>query len=117
MLKTKFLVTVSNKDDYVNYDMLTIKELRHFLKSGILFQGLVESVPLYSHFMPILAMFIPFSPFIRGLFSIMQTGDIADVRYIMANKKRGCTRISYVMRSESGEIMHERTQGKQGGRY
>lgn len=37
MLKTKFLVTVSNKYDYVNYDSLTIEDLACFSLSGKLF--------------------------------------------------------------------------------
>lgn len=45
MLKTKFLVTVSNKYDYVNYDSLTIKDLWYFLESGKIISGKVRIYP------------------------------------------------------------------------
>ncbi len=63
MLKTKFLVTVSNKDDYVNYDMLTIKELRHFLKSGIIISGV-------GGICPIILPFYAYSGYVYPIFTL-----------------------------------------------
>jgi len=42
-----------NKDDYVNFDLLTIKELDCFLANGIIISGVVKIHPIYRRFLAI----------------------------------------------------------------